>query len=56
VVKKRKIPLDSSLHVSNMLLFQNELEVENWAIRQNTPEGDLQPIGKIWEFSKVIPH
>ncbi len=38
---------------SNMLLFKNEAEVDSWANRHNIPRGDLQPITKIWEFSKV---
>jgi hypothetical protein len=38
---------------SNMLLFQNEAEVDSWSIRHNIPKGDLQPISRIWEFSKV---
>lgn len=38
---------------SNMLLFRNEGEVNNWSQRHNIPRGDIQPIERIWEFSKV---
>jgi len=38
---------------SSMLLFRNEKEVKEWAKRHNIPSGDVQPISKIWEFSKV---
>ena len=38
---------------SNMLLFKNEEEVNQWSFRHNIPRGDLQPIERIWEFSKV---
>lgn len=38
---------------STMLLFKNEAEVTSWTNRHNVPKGDLQPIEKIWEFSKV---
>ena len=38
---------------SNMLLFNSETEVDNWVLRHNIPRGDLQPISRIWEFSKV---
>ncbi|MEO9483979.1 MAG: alkylmercury lyase family protein [Ekhidna sp.] len=37
---------------SNMLVFENEEQVNRWTARHNVPKGDLQPIQKIWEFSK----
>ncbi len=37
---------------SNMLVFENEQQVKNWSVRHNIPLGDIQPIQKIWEFSK----
>ena len=37
---------------SNMLVFENEEQIDSWAIRHNIPKGDLQPIAKIWAFSK----
>lgn len=38
---------------SNMLVFQNEQQVDEWAKRHNIPKGDIQPIANIWEFSKM---
>lgn len=37
---------------SNMLVFENEEQVDTWAKKHNIPKGDIQPIAKIWEFSK----
>ena len=37
---------------SNMLVFENEGQVDSWAKRHNIPKGDIQPIEKIWNFSK----
>ena len=37
---------------SNMLVFENEAQVNDWTRRHNIPKGDLQPIEKIWNFSK----
>lgn len=37
---------------SNMLVFENEDQVDEWTRRHNIPKGDVQPIEKIWEFSK----
>ena len=37
---------------SNMLLFEDEQAVENWSARHQIPKGDVQPIAKIWDFSK----
>ena len=38
---------------STMLLFENENQIDYWCRRHNIPKGDVQPISKIWEFSKV---
>lgn len=38
---------------STMLLFENESQIDIWCHRHNIPKGDIQPIRKIWEFSKV---
>ncbi len=38
---------------STMLLFENENQIDNWCHRHNFPKGDVQPISRIWEFSKV---
>lgn len=37
---------------SNMLVFKNEEQINNWCKRHNIPKGDIQPVNKIWEFSK----
>ncbi len=37
---------------SNMLIFENEDQVNEWSERHNIPKGDIQPIQKFWEFSK----
>lgn len=37
---------------SNMLLFRSENEVDIWCSNHNMPKGDVQPIEKIWHFSK----
>ncbi len=37
---------------SNMLVFENEEQVDSWTKRHNIPKGDIQPIEKIWKFSK----
>lgn len=37
---------------SNMLVFKNEYQVNDWVKRHNIPKGDIQPIGNIWEMSK----
>ena len=37
---------------SNMLIFENEDQVNKWTENHNIPKGDIQPIEKIWEFSK----
>lgn len=37
---------------STMLIFENETQVDTWSKKHNIPKGDIQPIEKIWEFSK----
>ena len=36
-----------------MLLFENENQINEWSSKHKIPKGDVQPIKKIWEFSKV---
>ena len=38
---------------STMLLFENESQIDLWCKKHRIPKGDIQPIEKIWEFSKV---
>jgi hypothetical protein len=38
---------------STMLLFESENQIDQWCHRHNIPKGDIQPINKIWEFSKA---
>ncbi len=37
---------------STMLVFKDLPQVEDWCMQHNIPKGDVQPISKIWEFSK----
>jgi hypothetical protein len=37
---------------SNMLVFDSEEQIEVWSHKHNIPKGDVQPIEKIWNFSK----
>ena len=37
---------------SNMLVFENETQIEEWTKKNNISKGDIQPIEKIWNFSK----
>lgn len=37
---------------STMLIFKTELEIDEWATQHHIPKGDVQPISKIWDFSK----
>jgi hypothetical protein len=37
---------------SNMLVFKDEEQVDQWTVRHNMPKGDLQPITNVWEFAK----
>lgn len=38
---------------STMLMFESESDVDDWCERHGLPRGDIQPIQRIWEFSKV---
>jgi len=38
---------------SNMLIFENETQVEQWATKHQIPKGDSQPIAKIWAFAQA---
>ena len=38
---------------STMLMFSSENEVDLWCRRHGLAKGDVQPIAKIWEFSKA---
>ena len=38
---------------STMLVFETLTEIENWCKRHAINIGDVQPIDKVWEFSKV---
>lgn len=37
---------------SNMLVFENEEQVNEWVEKHHIPKGDIQPIEKVWQFSK----
>ena len=37
---------------SNMLVFENEQQIDDWTKRHKIPKGDIQPIENIWNFSK----
>jgi len=37
---------------SNMLVFENEDQIDEWTKKHNIPKGDIQPIENIWNFSK----
>ncbi|MEO0790466.1 MAG: alkylmercury lyase family protein [Bacteroidota bacterium] len=37
---------------SNMLIFENEQQIDEWALKHHIPKGDIQPIEKIWNFSR----
>lgn len=37
---------------SNMLVFENETQIEEWTKKHNISKGDIQTIEKIWNFSK----
>ncbi len=37
---------------SNMLVFKSEQQIELWTKRHHITKGDIQPISKIWNFSK----
>lgn len=38
---------------STMLLFENESKVDVWCRQHRINKGDVQPITKIWDFSRV---
>lgn len=38
---------------SVMLLFESESRIDEWCVKHRISKGDVQPIAKIWEFSKV---
>ncbi|UTW45432.1 alkylmercury lyase family protein [bacterium SCSIO 12696] len=38
---------------STMLMFESESDIDDWCERHGIAKGDVQPINKIWEFSKV---
>lgn len=37
---------------SNMLVFENEEQIDSWCRKHNIPKGDVQPVDRIWNFSK----
>lgn len=37
---------------SNMLVFKDEKQVDQWTLRHSIPKGDLQPIANVWAFAK----
>ncbi|MFL5740178.1 MAG: alkylmercury lyase family protein [Flavisolibacter sp.] len=37
---------------SNILVFKDKLQINQWTRRHHIPKGDVQPISKVWEFSK----
>ena len=37
---------------SNMLLFKNHQQVDDWCRRHNMPVGDIQPVENIWQFAQ----
>ena len=38
---------------STMLLFDDEQHIDTWCRKHRIAKGDVQPVTKIWEFSKV---
>ena len=38
---------------STMLMFDSEAEIDAWCERHHISKGDVQPIEKIWQFSRV---
>ncbi len=38
---------------STMLLFESERDIYRWCAEHRIPRGDVQPIERVWEFSKV---
>lgn len=37
---------------STMLIFKAESDITEWSEKHNIPKGDVQPLDKVWEFSK----
>jgi hypothetical protein len=37
---------------STMLVFENENQIDEWTVKHDINKGDVQPIEKIWNFSK----
>lgn len=37
---------------STILIFENEIQINEWTEKHKIPKGDIQPIEKIWKFSK----
>ncbi len=37
---------------STMLIFENEKQIDEWTMKHDVQKGDIQPIEKIWNFSK----
>ncbi len=38
---------------STMLIFEDEASVDRWSAQHRIPKGDVQPIQKVWDFSKI---
>jgi Alkylmercury lyase len=37
---------------SNMLVFKDETQVDEWSAKHNIPKGDVQPVSRVWDFAK----
>lgn len=37
---------------STMLLFEDEAQIDAWVRRHDIPRGDVQPIERVWQFSR----
>ncbi len=37
---------------SNMLVFKDEKQIDEWTERHNILKGDIQPISNVWKFAK----
>ena len=37
---------------SNMLVFKDEKQIDEWTERHNIPKGDIQSIDNVWKFAK----
>lgn len=38
---------------STILLFDSEARIDDWCHRHRIPKGDVQPLSRVWEMSKV---